>query len=223
MDTRRMISALLAALLVFYLWLMIARVIYPSGPEETGPDSSAVTTSGPSQESQPATGPATATRPGTAPTAPGQSSTATVQAQAGRAKVRGGSDTTPIVLGGAEDGSPYPMALEIQPVGAAVSNVRIRGHDESVDEDVPYAIIEPVKLSDEPGETSFAHSFVTRIRFDTPKLDAPLDEEIWTVTGRTEERVELSVDILAPPDESSRRTHSSRNRPRSRPTTWPCR
>ncbi len=198
MQTRRMIVALFAAMAVFYLWLLVAPMVMPRSeapsPEEAPSGTTASGTGG--------SRPATATRPATSSspspvvaTGPGP---ATMQARAGQATVTGGSDNTPIVLGNAGDGSAFPMALEINPLGASVSRVAIRGHYETVKEELPYRIIEPVKVSDEQDETGFARSFVTRFRFEDLKLDAALNEATWKVVERGEERVVLSVDISAP-------------------------
>lgn len=182
-----MISAMLAAIAVFYAWLLIARIIWPHPP-------------------QPATQPAaavdqTSSRPAPASTAPSVSGPEAVPASrpaSGAASISGGSDTAPIILGSATPGGVFPMEMTIDPSGAVVSTVRLRGHYQTVERKEPYSLVEPVELVDQSGRVRVVRSFPTTLRVMSPALDVPLDEVVWQIESRDERNVVFRADASTP-------------------------
>jgi YidC/Oxa1 family membrane protein insertase len=172
MQTRRMIVALFASIAVFYLWLVVASILWPPAPPEE------VATTGPAPEDVPAevspAVPAVPAEPG--PPVPD------VTTRPGGYAVAGGTRTEPVVLGNAERDSPFPMEVRIEPRGAAVSTVRIRGHYETVRDHSPYTVIEPVIPPDRE-EAGALYSFVTpKIRLEHAKQDIELDSVLWELS-----------------------------------------
>ena len=134
MQIRRTILAICASLAVFLLWIRISQKLWPEAFQPS-PDQQAAQT-------QPATGKTTtptATQPaGTvAQTAPGatQPQTAPDSAPADQAEliVEGGTDATPVRLGGADRDSDYPMSVEVLPAGASVGDISLRGYYQTVE------------------------------------------------------------------------------------------
>ncbi|MGQ9649556.1 MAG: YidC/Oxa1 family membrane protein insertase [Phycisphaerae bacterium] len=187
METRRMISAMLVAIAVFYAWLLLARMIWP-------------------QPTQPSTQPATAVDEATSRPAPVSTTPSAVTSEAlpatgpasDRAVISGGSDTRPLVLGAASAESPFPMEIILHPSGAVVSKVRLRGHYQTVEKKEPYSLLEPVELIDKSGRVRVLNSFPTTLRVLNPALDVPLDEVVWKVESCTEQQVVFSVDVTTP-------------------------
>jgi YidC/Oxa1 family membrane protein insertase len=182
-----MISAMLLAIAVFYGWLLVSRVIWPEQPAKPATTRPAEISGRPT--TQPATGAASAAAgpeavPGSRPS--------------GLAVVSGGENTAPIVLGNAAKDSPFPMEMKIDPAGASVSTVQLRGHYETVDEKEPYRIIMPVDLVDESGRKRVVQSFVTRIQIMNPSIEVPLDEAVWKIESNDGQQVVLSADVRTP-------------------------
>jgi len=175
-----MISAMLLAIAVFYGWLLVSRVIWPEPPAQPASTRPA------GVATQPAAGTATAPAgPGAAPgTRP-----------SGLAVVSGGDSTAPVILGDVAKDSPFPMEIKVDPAGAEVSTVRLRGHYETVEKKEPYRIIMPVDLVDESGRKRVVRSFATRIQIVEPSLEVPLDEAVWKVESSDAQQVVLSADV----------------------------
>lgn len=185
-----MISAMLAAIAVFYAWLLISRMIWP-------------------QPVQPTTQPATvadgaASRPAPVSTAPSVGRPEAVPVSrpaAGAASISGGSDTAPIILGSATQDGAFPMEMTIDPSGAVVSTVRLRGHYQTVEKKEPYSLFEPVELVDQSGRVRVVRSFPTTLRVTNPALDVPLDEAVWMIESRDEQKVVFRADVSTPDGE----------------------
>jgi len=202
METRRMIVALFASLAVFYLWLWISPFIFgpPDQASETTPtpvdDGGAAT---PQADGRADRGTATQTSaaPGSRPAGDDAKPAPAELVSARGLQVTEGSRESPVLLGSAADDSPYPMEIEILPRGAVVSRVKTRGHYDTVDEKIPYPIIEPLELPEATGDARFAYSFAaTKVRFENRKLNVPLDDRVWSVSSISDKHVEFSVDVL---------------------------
>jgi YidC/Oxa1 family membrane protein insertase len=194
MDTRRLITALLAAFIGFYLWLYIAPMILPHQPQ---PEQEAPT--------------ATQTAPSTTPDAPATQSeqaettaktpvttqpVATTTGAAGLQLIEGGTSETPIIMGNASKDSPYPMALELHPKGGSICAARIRGHYDTVEKQKPYPIIQPVIVTDSFGTEKRLCSFSTpRIRFDNLNLNYDLTDVVWHVEEQSADKTVFSVKL----------------------------
>ncbi|MHC4676466.1 MAG: YidC/Oxa1 family insertase periplasmic-domain containing protein, partial [Planctomycetota bacterium] len=188
MEFKRLLLALFLAFAAFHLWLLIASRIWPSPQEATttqpaGRQRVVDSSSRPSIE------------PGTQP--PTGSGPKTIVG-AGQAIITPGDKSDPVILGHAEDGSQYPMALEIMPKGATVSKASVRDYHESVTNKVPYPILEPVVVPSGYGKEDQYYSFATQqIRFENHKLSAvlELDQDNWTNAEHTDHRSVWFVDI----------------------------
>lgn len=184
MDTRRLITAMLAAFAVFYLWLYISPHFFPPPPPK-----------GSSDEERPAT-----TRPATTTaTAPGEMAIASAPAPASAAsaaQIDGGDSIAVVRLGDASDGSMYPMGLELSPRGASVTEARVRGYYDSLENKVPYPILMPVKKGNEFDNSEQLSSFVTTrviIERENRELAFDLDQVIWKVEEADAEEAVFSV------------------------------
>ena len=182
-----MISAMLAAIAVFYAWLLIARVIWPHPPQPATQPAAAV--------DQVSSRPAPA---GTAPSAVAPASAPSSRPVSDEAVITPASDTRPLVLGAAAPDNPFPMEMTIEPSGAVVSRVRLRGHYQTVEKKEPYSLLEPVEVVDQSGRLRVVRSFPTTVRVMNPALDVPLDEAIWKIESHTEQRVVFSADVSTP-------------------------
>lgn len=140
-QTRRLVTALLASIAVFYLYLLVANhVLPPSQKEEI--DGQASPTPGEVATTQPTGGDPATTRPDVAE--PDVATTRTVQAVTGQALVSASEVVEMHPLGDATPESPYPMRLEFDQKGAVVTRAEIRGHYDTLSRKDPYPIIEPV-------------------------------------------------------------------------------
>ncbi len=181
MDNKGNTRSLLVAMLVFLGWLMIANVFWPAKPPPPSTQPTGQTTEGVAGQDQPST-----TRPASGPT----------EAATGAAfSVRGGTSAVPVVLGSADAGpsNPFRMAVTVEPRGAAVSDVRLNGHYETVRKEEPYQIVRPV----EPPGGRMVHSFSTEQIHLEPGGDFDLGAAVWNIVEQNQERVVLSVDIVS--------------------------
>ncbi|NLX15012.1 MAG: hypothetical protein GXY44_15365, partial [Phycisphaerales bacterium] len=171
MDTRRLITAMLAAFAVFYLWIYISPHFFPPPPPvETPAEEWPVPTT------RPATLPSTSTSAMEIASAPASAPDAiTVQ-------IDGGDSTAPLRMGDASDGSFYPMALELLPRGASVSKAFVRGYYDSLTNKEPYPLLMPVIAEGGYAESGDLTSFITsRVLIENRELAFDLDKVIWKV------------------------------------------
>lgn len=187
-QSQRIITALAASILVFYLWLFVYNKFFYTPP--TQPTTTATA---------PADG--ATTRPATAPERWPQGEQPTTRPEAGAMtssnglRVEGGQDTADLMLGNAESDSVYPMALELSPRGAAVKNAWIRGFYQTVKKEKPYQIFQPVMTSD---GGPMAYSLVTsKVRFVNLDQEVALDELVWKKEAVGEQHVTFSVTVRA--------------------------
>jgi YidC/Oxa1 family membrane protein insertase len=175
METRKMITAMLVAIAVFYAWLLIANRIWPQQRATTQPGqpTSAAAEQSPTTQPQVVTGGGATTR----------------------------LALPPIILGSAVKDGPFPMEVELQPRGADVSQVRMRSQEaylyDTVDKKAPYVIIKPVEWSDPRAEVWRARSFATHLQFVNPKLEVALEDDLWQVESKTDQEVVFRTDVLA--------------------------
>jgi YidC/Oxa1 family membrane protein insertase len=167
MQPRQTMFALLGAMTIFYVvfygWLWL----YPPPPPTTQP-----TTTAPSTQA------ATATRPTTAPVLAESGPAPAGSAPASDVGFAEGVSRDHVFLGSDQAGGPYPMRLEIDPVGAEVANAWLRGHYETVKREHTYKILQPVLLPN--GNT--AGSFATpEIRFEDRSLTVSLVGRVWSL------------------------------------------
>ncbi len=188
MDTRRLITAMLAAFAVFYLWLYISPHFFPPPPPTEPSDEERLATT------RPATATATATAPGEMKlaSAPAPASAASV------AQIDGGDSTAPLRLGDASRESFYPMALEISPRGASVTKALVRGYYDSLENKEPYPILMPVIPGDDFDTSAQLNSFVTTrvlIESENRELSYDLDRVIWKVKQADGETAVFFVEL----------------------------
>src|SRR5580765_3039926 len=158
METRRLITAFLAAMVAFYVWTIVASYIWPHPHLTTQPVATAPAESQPSEASTHPAAELATTQP-----ALEQSRASTLPAEF---RLGPEGSTQRVRLGDASASSPYPMGLEIDPRGAAVASAQVRGQTETVADKTPYWIIKPALTSD--GERLYAFS-TSKIRFDNLK------------------------------------------------------
>lgn len=190
-QTQRIITALAASILVFYLWIFVYNKFFwtppttqPATATATAPEGSSVP---PMAEATtaPASGTQGVARPTTQPASAN-----------GSLMVVGGSQTDAIKLGDASPGSAYPLALELTPEGAAVRSAWIRGHFETVKKDSPYRIIQPLAADSRNSER---YSLVTsKIRFLDSEREVRLDSAIWKTESATDQQTVFSVVVNQP-------------------------
>lgn len=187
MEFRRLLLALLLAFAAFHMWLLIAGRIWPVPPKEATTTQPAVEQQVADLSSRPST------QPGTQPQAiVGEKNLV----DAGQAIIAPSVQQQPVTLGHAEDGSPYPLTVEIMPKGAAVSQASVRDYHDSVTNKVPYPILKPLVVPGGYGREDQYYSFATQmIRFDNHKMNVPLDQVDWTNAENTEQRSVWFVDI----------------------------
>ena len=191
MQTRRIVTALLLSLATFYLYLFITFKLWPPQPPAatTQPADTA-------SASAPASGPGATTQP---------AATSTVGAELlpamGIRPVSGDSVET-IILGDADEGSPFPMKVEITPRGAGVRDVRLRGYMDEVKrkgvEPKPYPIMSPV-TGREDADDGF--SFVTeQVAIDYSDGKEPrvvkLDKTLWTLVRSDKSSATLQTTLV---------------------------
>jgi len=181
MQTRRLITAVLASFLVFYAWLILSTWLWPPPPAPPRAEGDALVSG-----TQPATSTAPADQlempsaqvgPGSAPAAP----------TPGAAYVRPAAASPPVILGSDDEGSPYPMRLTIVSAGASVSDVMLRGYKDHVKsryvDPMPYPILGVVPSPGGPGLPDAFRSFTTRrvlLQFGPgASYDVPLDMANW--------------------------------------------
>ncbi len=190
METRRLIIAFLAAMATYMLWVTVAPHVLPRSWQQPAPS---VTTA--PAESRPAFA---ETQPSAEPTStrPAEMRAEASGTQPAPIRLDEGSSTDPILLGSTARDKMFPMEIQIQPRGASISRVKLREHYETVKKDKPYTIIEPVTTEDGSELRAFTTS---KIRFESLKLDVPLDRAIWqmevgadgqSVSGRLDIRTE---------------------------------
>ncbi len=187
-----MITALLASVAVFYVWLMISGYIFPRKPGSETTDQSATQPSSTQPgATQPGDG-AVATRPA------GGGGTAAGATPAEGRFVVGGDDTTPLTIGDAEDGSPYPIAMTVLPRGGAVGTAHVRDYHATVKDHVPYTLFEPVRGEGDRSLGSFVTPQLTFVVGER-RIQADLAEVVWKARRvEGEEAVELSVEVQDP-------------------------
>lgn len=189
-QTQRIITALAASILVFYLWVFVyQRFFYePPAPPATAPAPGDVAP------------PPTATAPTTTwpeATAPAPAAEWPTQPPAADGLVAtGGEDSTEITLGDASSDSQYPMALELTPRGAAVKNAWVRGYYQTVDKEDPYRIFQPLPASDRSPERYSLET--SKVRFVELDQEVLLDRVTWKVENATPEQVVFSTDVHGP-------------------------
>jgi len=184
---------MLLAFAAFHLWLLIAGKIWPTPPQQTATPQPAGQESTADPDAQPA-----AAETHKKPTTPVAEELPDDQLAA---IVSQGTQKKPVTLGYADDGSPYPMSIDIVPTGAAVSCASVRDYDESVKNKIPYPILKPVNEINELGRQISHYSFVTKqVRFEKHDLNVPLDKCVWNKLFHGDERSAWYVDILDPED-----------------------
>jgi len=184
-----MIFAVALAMLVFQLWIFVAKNFLPFEEQtvSTQPADSETDKISASPTTLPATSPATL------PTTV-ESSEAIVSVA--KLDIPEGDSTEPVELGKADDNSPFPMAIEIMPRGASVSKVYIRGHHDSVTTKEPYPMIMPVIVHEGTTSEQNYYSFATQqVSFEDYNLIVPLDRCIWKKGEQTDERSVWYLDI----------------------------
>ncbi|MBI4582233.1 MAG: YidC/Oxa1 family insertase periplasmic-domain containing protein [Planctomycetes bacterium] len=184
---QRILTALAASILVFYLWLFIYQKFWvkPAAPR-TQPATTATF---------PASEPAIDGRP-TAATAPSTARAEALDRPAPDARslvAVGGQDTTVVRLGDAAKGNPFPMALELTPRGAAVRSAWLRDHYETVEKLQPYAVVHPLI----EGDRENASLETPWIRFVDLNQEVRLDAVVWRKETVSDEEVSFSVQINA--------------------------
>lgn len=170
MQARQTLIALLAAMAVFYIAMfVISKFSPPPNPEL--------------QKQSVPPGETPSTRPSaTAPAATQPEATGAITRPAGEFEIVEGPSRKLVEMGGTQPGNPYPMRLEIDPVGAQVRNAWIRGHYETVRKEEPYHILMPPKGVPDAG------SFATpEIRFDERRLNVSLEGRVWNLDERSTE------------------------------------
>ncbi len=176
-----MVSAMLAGVAVFYAVLLVQRMMAPpASPPATQPAEVVKTVT-----TRPATGTAPAPIEAVSESRPSE----------GAPIISEGSDKTPVVLGSAASDGRFPMEMKIEPMGAAVSTVRIRGHYQTVEKKEPYSILEPVDLTDQSGRRRTVRSFPTVLRVTDPAVEVLLDEVVWKIDSRDDQEVVFSADV----------------------------
>lgn len=188
MDTRQTIRAMLVAIAVYFAWQLIAIRLWPPTPPQPA-------ATRPAAVAEQAT-----TRPATSTTtaASGPEAAAGSRPASGVAVVSGGQDTAPVTLGSAAKDSPFPMEMKIEPAGAVVSTVSLRGYYKTVEKKEPYSVVVPVEVIDASGRRRVVSSFPTRIQVTRPAIDVPLDEAVWKVESNDGRQVVLSADVRDP-------------------------
>ncbi len=199
MQTRRIVTALLASLAVFYLW-MIAWQTW--GPKPVAPVTTTQMAEGPevARPRDPATTQATRPQgPLSVGSAPALQAQAPASQTGAKPQVRGGTTTAPATLGDASKDNPYPMQVEITPRGAAVTHARIRGHYQTVEKQEPYTVFRTMVRADAQGDLREYNSLVTsRIRFVDQELDVALDQVIWERIDAGQDAAAFAVEVIAP-------------------------
>lgn len=196
MDNRRTIYALVAAVAVFYLYLLVVGRLMPPPKATTQPAGTQPAVSRPAT-TEPA-GPAqTRSGPASQAAAAIESRPTTEAAAQQQLIVEGGQDRTAITLGDARKDNPYPMALQIMPHGATVASAEIRDHYLTVEKKQPYVVFSPMSLADEAGRLETFYSFATpRIRFENLQLEADLDHVDWAVVERPNEAGQSTKQVV---------------------------
>lgn len=182
-----MVSAMLAAIAVFYAVLLIQRMMAP--PVPPGATQPAETTD------------AATSRPAPVGTSSGPArieATPTTGVATGIAVFSSGADTTPVILGNASADSPFPMELKIEPRGAVVSTAHLRGHYQTVEKKEPYSLFEPLDTPDENGRLRTFRSFATTLQVVNPAIEVPLDEAVWALEPGEDHQVVFVTEVFTP-------------------------
>lgn len=202
METRRLVTALLASIAVFYLWILAYQQFFYNPPEQpTGEETEQVAEDSTATEQARATQPSAATQTA-AGTAPAEFSTPTPQQASAPASMPetmrvGAGDTLQMLhMGDAEAGSVYPMGIGLSTLGGTVTDVYVRGHYDTVKKERPYPIIEPVALENGHLEVEEYYSFVTtRVNIENKGLKYELGDVLWRVEENVPGKTVFSVDL----------------------------
>ena len=192
MDIRRMMFALFAAIAVFYLWMWMSVRFMP--PASTSQPAPATSSTRPASVTRPYTRPASG--PAATEESPSIASSALAVASYSSALIKGGEDATAIVLGSTDKGGPFPMSLQIMPLGASVGMAEIRDHYRTIERKAAYPLLSPVEIPEAYGQMETFYSFAApKIRFEDHGVEAALDRVLWKVESKTETQVVLAVRI----------------------------
>jgi YidC/Oxa1 family membrane protein insertase len=182
---QRTLTALAASFLVFYLWVFVYQKFWAPPAPQTQPAGAAATQTAP----QDAAGTFTPTSTQSAPATTGPSN---LGHPAGGLVIVAGDSTAPVRLGDAADKSPFPMALELNPRGAAVNAAWLRGYYETVKKDKPYQVVAP--LIENSHEASSLET--PRVRFlDLNDAEVQLNTVVWKVDSVTDQQAVFSVQV----------------------------
>lgn len=164
MQPRQTLIALLGAMTVFYAVFFAYSWLFPPPPPSTQPTTA------------PTAPPAATSQPAGAPVTPEHGPGATVPAVTDGVRFAEGASREHVFMGSAEPDGPYPMRLEIDPVGAEVVNAWLRGYYETVKKEGPYQVLAPAGL---PGGGRVGSFATPEIRFEDRKLTVSLEGRVW--------------------------------------------
>ena len=192
MQNKNVITAILASMLVFLVWMTLAPKLFP----QLAKNDRRLTT----QPAEPELPSDASPQSTVASTQPASSPSSLPASNGGvpHAVVTGGPEIDNVVLGDASADSPYPMRLELTADGASVSSAHIRGHYETVKGKESYPALAPSVVALSEFQQQVFYSFTTvklRLKGDGFQYDAPLEYVNWKLRDQSSSHVTWEAEI----------------------------